>query len=277
MKSPFLTKKISACLLILVLLAGCARNKQFINGPASSQEIELGNAIHKQILQTARVYPEQTLNDYVQGVGHKIASHADRRGLVYRFIILEDDRIYSTYAPGGYVYMTTGFFNFLQSEIELAGILAYEIAALQYKDPRLSRFKKSFEFILMTGSYVAPAFGAIGALSVIGLALVGAATSGEKSHLDRVEEANVKALRYLFQSGYDPQGLINPLVRMNDTRSPYRAYLYDYLQSHPIDFVRLTKLDEAFQKLPMENKRFDAGRDSFLMKTEIVRSSFARK
>lgn len=277
MKLLFPYKKVSACFLILALISGCTRNKQFINGPASSQELELGNAIHKQVLQTARVYPEQTLNGYIQDIGHKIASNADRKGLVYRFIILEDDRIYSTFAPGGYVYMTTGFFSFLQSEIELAGILAYEIAALQYKDPRLSHFKKSFEFILMTGSYVAPAFGAIGALSVIGLALVGAATSGEKSHLDRLEEADVKALKYLFQSGYDPQGLINPLFRMNDSRSPYRAYLYDYLQTHPIDFVRLTKLGKEFQKLPMENRQFDAGRDSFLIKTEIVRSTFARK
>ena len=270
-------KKILAFLIIIVLVSGCARNHQFINGQASSQETELGDIIHRQILQTVPIYPEQTLNDYIQNVGHRIASNADRKGLIYRFIILEDDRVYATFAPGGYIYITTGFFSFLQSEIELAGTLAYEIAALQYKDPRLSHLKKSFDFILMTGSYVAPAFGAIGALSVIGLALVGAATSGEKSRLKRIEEADAKALRYLSESGYDPQGLINLLFRMNDPTSPYRAYLYDYLQSHPIDFVRLAKLDEEFQKLPMENKHFDAGRDSFLIKTEIVRNTFAKK
>src|SRR3989338_7752892 len=90
-----------------------------------------------------------------------------------RFIVLEDDRIYATQAPGGYVYITIGFFKFLASEIELAGILAYEIGMLQYRDPRLSKLKKALDLLLQTGSYVGPAFGSIGALSVLGLALVG--------------------------------------------------------------------------------------------------------
>ncbi len=277
MRSGSIQKKLSVLLLIGLLISGCARNQQVVNGSASSLETELGAAIHRQILQTVPVYQEQTLNDYVQSVGDKIISNVDRKELTYRFIILEDDRVYATFAPGGYVYVTTGFFQFLKSEIELAGVLAYEIAALQYKDPRLSRLKKSFELLLKTGSYVAPAFGAIGALSVIGLALVDAATSGEKSLLTRVEDADKRALNYLFHSGYDPQGLINPLYRMNDPSSPYRAYLYDYLQSHPLDMIRLNKLNAEFEKLPMENKHFDAGRALFLNKTEIIRNSLARK
>lgn len=275
MKSSLLHRKISFVLVFCLLISGCARNQQIVR--MSADEKELGNAIHQQILQTVPVYQEPALNHYVQDVGHKIVSHAGRKELSYRFIVLEDVRIYSTFAPGGYVYITTGFFQFLQSEIELAGVLAYEIAALQYKDPRLSRLKKSFDFLLKTGTYAAPAFGTIGVLSVLGLVLIGAATSGEKSDLAKVEQADKRALLYLFQSGYDPQGLINPLYRMGNLRSPHRAYLYDYIQSHPVDIVRLNKLNALFEKLPLDNKSFDAGRESFLAKTQVVRSAFARK
>ena len=277
MRSASSHKILSVLLVFCILISGCARNSKSLNSSASSLETELGNAIHQQILQTALVYQEQGLNEYVQNIGYRIAAQAHRKGLAYRFVILQDDRIYATFAPGGYVYVTTGFFRFLKSEIELAGILAYEIAALQYQDPRLSRLKKSFELVLRTGSYVAPAFGAIGTLSVIGLALVGAATSREKSYLKRVEEADQKAIQYLFQSGYDPQGLLDPLYRMSDVRSPERAYLYDYLQSHPIDETRTEKLNAGFQKLSLENKQFEAGRALFLAKTELVRNTLVRK
>lgn len=276
MRFSSVQKHLSALLILCLLISGCARNRVGIHA-SSSLETDLGNAIHQQILQTVPVHQEPTLNTYVQDVGYKIASRAERKELLYRFVILEDERVYSTFAPGGYVYITTGFFRFLQSEIELAGILAYEIAALQYKDPRLSRLKKALELTLRTGSYVAPAFGAIGALSVLGFALLGAATSGEKSLLKRVEEADLKTMNYLCQSGYDPQGFLNSLYRMYDPRSPHRAYLYDYLQSHPIDLIRLKNLNATFQKLPMENRNFDAGRNSFLIKTELIRSSFVRK
>ncbi len=268
---------LSFFLICLFIFSSCAQNRLAVNSYDSSLETELGNTIHRQILQTVPVYSEQTLNGYVQNVGYKIASNAERKELSYRFVILEDDRIYATYAPGGYVYITTGFFRFLQSEIELAGILAYEIALLQYKDPRLSKLKKSFDLLVRTGSYVAPAFGPIGALSILGLALIDAAASNERSLFDRINHADRQALKFLFQSGYDPQGLINPLHRMSDLRSPYRAYLYDYLQSHPIDPIRFNKLNAAFQKLPMENKNFESGRDLYMTKTELVRSSFARK
>ncbi len=276
MKPRRVQKAISTVLLTALIISGCARNQQIVDHSVSSLESELGSAIHQQILHSVPVYPEQTLNAYVQDVGARIASHADRK-MDYRFVVLEDERIYATFAPGGYVYVTTGFFRFLQNEIELAGILAYEIAALQYKDPRLSRLKKSLDFVLRTGSYVAPAFGAIGALSIIGFALVDAAASGQKSILQRAQDADRKALQYLYASEYDPQGLIDSLYRMSDIHSPYRAYLYDYLQSHPIDVDRMNRVNDAFEKLPLENRDFEAGRLQFLNKTEIVRGTFTRK
>jgi predicted Zn-dependent protease len=240
-------------------------------------EAQIGNAIHHQIIKTMSVYQEPALNEYVRSIGEKLTAHAERKDLVYQFVILEDDRIYSIYAPGGYVYITTGFFKFLHNEIELAGILAYEIAMLQYKDPRLSKFKKAFELLLQTGSQAAPAFGTIGALSVLGLVLIGHFTLSEKILVDRIKEADQKTLQYLVESNYDPQGFIEPLYRMNDSKSQYRAYLYDYLESHPITPKRLEELDQAFRKLPLENKQFNVYRETYLTKTEVVRNTLSRK
>ncbi|MBI3999833.1 MAG: M48 family metalloprotease [Candidatus Omnitrophica bacterium] len=272
-------KRFLSFVLAIFLLTSCAHQSRVITDSSqySQVELELGEAINQRILQTVPVYREEELNRYVHTIGQNIARVADRKDLAYRFVILEDDRIYTMHAPGGYVYVTTGFFRFLISEIELAGILAHEIGLLQYKDPRLSKMKKAFDLLLRTGSYVGPAFGAIGALSVLGLALVGNATYGEKSLAKQTREADKRALRYLVESGYDPQGLIDPLHRMTDTKSPYRAYLYDYLESHPISSERLNKLNQEFLELPLENKQFDSKRSEFLRVTESVRNTFAQK
>ena len=271
-------KRAISLLLIVLMLAGCARHQKSIQDSSSSTvEAQIGEAIHRQIIQSMSVYQEAVLDEYVQSIGKKISENAHRQDLIYRFIVLEDDRVYSIHAPGGYVYITTGFFKFLKSEIELAGILAHEIGMLQYKDPRLSKFKKAFELLLQTGSQIGPAFGTIGALSVLGLALVGHFALDEKTLTQRIEEADEQALRYLVESGYDPQGLIDPLMRMNDPHSEFRAYLYDYLQSHPITPERLKALDQVFQKLPLENKKFDVYREIYLTKTEIVRNAQPRK
>lgn len=265
--------------MIILLVSSCARHRQTVTDSAqySKVETELGEAIHRQILQTMPVYQGEALNRYVRAIGQNLTAVAERKDLAYRFVILEDDRIHATHAPGGYIYVTTGLFRFLVSEIELAGILAHEIGLLQYKDPRLSKIKKAFELLLRTGSYVGPAFGPIGVLSVMGLALVGAVTNGEKSLEELTRDADKRALRYLAESGYDPQGLLDPLYRMLDTTSPFRPYLYDYLQSHPMAPDRLKKLDQEFLELSLTNKQFDARRDEFLAATQSVRSALARK
>lgn len=272
-------KKALALGLILALLNSCAHGSRSITDSSqySKVEMELGEAIHRQIVQSLPIYQDEDLNLYVQTIGERLARASERKNLPYRFVILEDDRIYSTHAPGGYVYLTTGFFRFLVSEIELAGILAQEVAMLQYKDPRLSKVKKALELLLQTGGQVAPAFGAIGALSVVGLALITYVTTTPKTIARRLRDADRRALRYLAESGFDPQGLIDPLRRMQDSSSPYRAYLYDYLQSHPITADRLERLDQAFSKLPLSNRQFDSGRSTYLALTESIRNTNVRK
>ncbi|MBI1977133.1 MAG: M48 family metalloprotease [Candidatus Omnitrophica bacterium] len=271
-------RAVAIILVFPFFLTACAgRSHQVTDSSASSLEFELGEAIHKQILQTMPVCHDVKLNQYVQSIGKALAQAAERDRLVYRFVILEDGRIHATHAPGGYVYITTGFFRFLQNEIELAGILAHEIGLLQYQDPRLSKVKKVLNQLIQVGAYIGPAFGSIGALSVLGFVVIGNMANREKSLEDRIQEADEKALGYMTKTGYDPQGLMDVLRRMLDPESPDRAYLYDYLQSHPISEERFKRLDQEFHQLPLENKNFRAGRNEFLTATETVRNNLVRK
>jgi predicted Zn-dependent protease len=255
-----------AIALIIVLAPGCAGKDRrvTIDDPTYiNAEAKLGAEIHRQITETFRTYTEPTLNAYVQSIGHRIAAVADRKKIAYKFIVLDDGRAYATHAPGGYVYVTTGMFSFLVSEIELAGILSHEIGALQRRDPALSKTKKVFERLIQTGSYIGPAFGSIGALSVVGLMLVGMVVTREKSLEDLVVKADQKALQYLVKSGFDPQGLVDPLHRMQDPTSTFRPYMYDYLKSHPITDDRLEQLDREFSDLEISDQTFQSGLDAF--------------
>ena len=257
-------------LVFSLVASGCVRESRSITAARASQsnlasaEIEFGEAVHQQILQTVPVYQEAKLNQYVCSVGEKIVAVAERRDLQYRFVILQDERLYATHVPGGYIYLTTGFLEFLQNEIELAALLAHEVGALQYRDPRLSKLKHAFEAVMRAGSLVAPAFGSIGMLTFISLALIGNFVGQEKPLEKQMFDADTKALQYLAHADYDPQGLVDLLRRLANSRLPERPYLYDYLQSHPISGERFEHMDKAFSTLPLENKAFSTGRETYL-------------
>ncbi len=71
---------------------------------------------------------------YVNWVGTKIAANSSLPypSIGYTFLVVKDDKTMNAMAmPGGPIIITTGMLNFLESESELASILAHEIAHVE--------------------------------------------------------------------------------------------------------------------------------------------------
>ena len=130
-----LSVKILTQLLLFILLlqqSGCSlltksiRPSIHIPEPGSNSEIseiDLGSQIHNVIIASQYLYTKPEVVGYVTEVGRNLARYSLRPHLPYSFTILTDERLYSTAAPGGYIYITTGLLNFFKNEAELAGVL----------------------------------------------------------------------------------------------------------------------------------------------------------
>lgn len=275
---PFISNGVLA-LSFLVVMMGCARTQLKGAGPgnlvaASDQkEIEIGNQIHNQIVSSFYLYTEPRLGKYVNRVGSALASHAERKGIPYRFTILYSDKVFATSAPGGYVYLTTGLLDFLESEAELAGVLAHEIGQLQYRNPRLSGSKRALEALTTGGALVGGLFGDIGTLAVLGLAAIDAMTD-EKPKEDRVYLADRLALEYMAQSRYDPESWMDVLYRISRTTDQNFIALLDYCSSRPVSGERLEKMRKHFQTLDLEGRNFETRRKAYLGVTKGVREIY---
>jgi predicted Zn-dependent protease len=104
----------------------------------------LGRAVSARVLKQTAVYglPDGTryaeaagdadapLRAYVQTLGTYVAAYSTRPETFggWHFIVLDDDAVNAFAGPGGYVFVTRGAIAACQSEDELAGILAHEIA-----------------------------------------------------------------------------------------------------------------------------------------------------
>lgn len=239
------------------------------------REQEMGKQIHQAIVSSFRVYTEPRVVEYMSDLGHSIAGAAPRRGLNYQFTILYDPRVYATEAPGGYVYVTTGFLNFLQNEAELSALLAQEIALLQFQDRRFSKSKQVLRRVAQGGAVVAPFFGPFGSLAATGLVLLNAfSESREPNPSEKIERADRMALRYLAETGQDPQGHLDLLSRLLNPDPAWVPYLHDYLMSHPVSMERLQRSLREFETLPLEGKSFNVNREHFLEMTHGVREIY---
>jgi predicted Zn-dependent protease len=273
--------------VLFFFLLGCARTPTTTDTSAIDQnspqidqkETAVGRQIHETIVSSFRVYTEPRLVEYVKEIGTSVSLPAKRKDLSYQFTVLYDDRVYATSAPGGFIYLTTGFLNFLQNEAELAAVLAHEVARLQFKDRRLSESRQAVTRLAQTGAAVGPMFGQIGGLAALGLILLDVVAGASEGPIDEghLMKADRLALRYLAEAGQDPQGLLDLQARLMAIKlgnSASSVYAYDYLFSRPVTVERYEKATKAFSRLSLEGKSLTVNRPRYLELTKGVREIY---
>ena len=91
-------------------------------------EAAMGRETHPEIIEQYGRYDDEALQGYIQRVGEQlvVANFGDQK--IFRFVLLDSDEFNAFSLPGGYIYLTRGLLVCLNSEAELAAILAHEIA-----------------------------------------------------------------------------------------------------------------------------------------------------
>lgn len=272
-KKPCLTSIFLSFTLIFSSCASTSKNDGTISSLSSREkkEIALGNEIHQEIMSAYYLYTEPEMNAYVSRIGKDIAKNAGRE-IPYEFVILVSEKVFATSAPGGKVYITTGFINYVENEAELAGILAHEIGQLQYKDPRLSNSSKAMGVVEVAAALVGGFFGIFGVLAFLGVRGINVLLNRPVADKEKkASGADEKALEYMAEAGYDPQGLIDLFFRVASTPQEQTYLIYDYIMARPIDKERVAELRESFEDLDLEGKSYDVHRDAFMSATRGVR------
>ncbi|KAB2969403.1 MAG: M48 family metalloprotease [Thermoanaerobaculia bacterium] len=123
-----------ACALVAVAaaLAGCAANpatgKSQLNLYNEAQEIEIGRQAAAEVEKQMAFVADPALEEYVAGIGRKLAAASERPGLPWSFRIVDDPVVNAFALPGGFIYVTRGLLAHVSTEAELASVIGHEIA-----------------------------------------------------------------------------------------------------------------------------------------------------
>ena len=78
-------------------------------------------------------YDDPELLRYINLVGRAVADVSSRSDIDYHFAILNTEFPNAFATPGGYVFVSIGLLRMIESEAELAGVLAHEVAHIARK------------------------------------------------------------------------------------------------------------------------------------------------
>lgn len=177
---------------------------------------------------------------YLNDIGQRLAKLMGRDEFTYEFNIVDDPTPNAFALPGGKIFFHTGMLQLMDSEAELAGVLAHEIA-----HSVLSHSYKRIGESALTGT-------ASNLLSsVVGREAGFAAQLGEgllskKFSRGKEKQSDVLGLRVLNAAGYSADGLYNVMAKLKQL-SGESNFGESLLSSHPAPAERMRYLEELIQ------------------------------
>ncbi|WP_119154041.1 M48 family metalloprotease [Caldimonas tepidiphila] len=252
--------------LSVAVLGGCATVENPVTGEAErtvmdvQTEIAEGRKAHPQILAEYGEYKDPKLQAYVDELGQRLARHSHRSELKWHFTVLDSPEVNAFALPGGYVYVTRGLMAYMESEADLAGVIAHEIGHVtaRHGSQRATRQQTAGLGVL--------------AATILGAVLEGRGVSGAADLASQVSQgvaagyvasygrgqelqSDQLAAEYLARAGYDPKNMID-VIRVLQDQERYAADLAraqgreprgdagSWLASHPSNEQRLDEITE---------------------------------
>uniref|UniRef100_A0A486XUN0 Peptidase M48 domain-containing protein n=1 Tax=Rheinheimera sp. BAL341 TaxID=1708203 RepID=A0A486XUN0_9GAMM len=234
-------------------------NLSQLGGIKQPQELALGDDFAAMLLGASRLHPNTALQHYVNSVGRYLASHSNRPDLPWTFGILDTPDLNAFAIPGGYVFITSGLLANLQSEAELAAVLAHEISHINQRH-HLQQLERdnSINFISNLAST---------ALTYhdqrnpggskneyrnrqIAESVLNAGHQLYSKGLSRDDEleADTLAIRLAARAGYDPYAMATVLQQLESISADSNAISL-MLATHPAASERLNHIEQQLDKL----------------------------
>jgi TPR repeat protein len=216
----------------------------------------------------------EALQGYIDDIGQELATHAKRRGIPYQFHIVDWPVANAFAVAGGHIYITRRMLTSIESEAELAGILAHEIAHIDLKH---SIQMLQYELVLrrIVGDDLA-------AIVRIAQHLLTVSYSEQQER-----EADRTGLIIMAEAGYSPMEAIRAFISLGSKldftqdrpAKPERPELEigraiedaveDYFATHPVWPERVRNLDAILQRnmASWKGRTFYIGRSNYRDKT----------
>jgi predicted Zn-dependent protease len=159
MKKFIIPVSVLVFLAAVLLVVSCAINpvtgKRQLMFMSEDQELQLGASYDPQVIATFGEYKNNALGNYVQSMGNQMGKISHRPNVEYHVKVLDSPVINAFAVPGGYIYLTRGIVAQLNSEAELAGVVAHEMGHIAARHSASQQTKQTLGQLVLIGSMIA--------------------------------------------------------------------------------------------------------------------------
>ncbi len=215
-----------------------------VNFYSIEKEIAMGKSLAQEVERQAKIVDDPIIAEYVNRVGQNIVRNSDAQ-VPFVIKVVEDESVNAFALPGGFFFVNSGLILKAQTEAELAGVMAHEIAHVAARHGTRQDTKgqiasyATLPMIFMGGGWGAYAMRqAAQVLIPLGFLKFSRAYEAEADNL---------GLQYMYKTGYDPVAFVDFFEKIQAMEKTKKGTISQYFSSHPPTDSRISDAQKNIQ------------------------------
>ena len=216
-----------------------------VNFYSLEKEIALGKQLAQEVERQAKIIDDPVIAEYVNRVGQNLVRNSDAK-VPFTIKVLDSEEVNAFALPGGFFFVNSGLILKADSEAELAGVMAHEIAhvAARHGTRQATRGAiinyASIPLIFM-GGWTGYAIRQ-GAGLAIPLGFLNFSRGFER-------EADFLGLQYLYKAGYDPTAFVDFFEKIESLEKKKPGTISKVFSTHPMTDDRIQASQKEIQEV----------------------------
>jgi hypothetical protein len=246
------TVTLVAAVAVLLTAAAWAAGSRTVLKPgwnmfSPQQDVEIGEEISPDAERQLPMLKNSRVDDYVNGLGRRLADKAPFERYPYEFKVVNDRAINAFALPGGPIYINRGVIESADNESQLAAVMAHETAhiALRHGTNQASKASAAQLPLAILGGIIGSdstkaVLAQLGASFAVNSILLKYSRTAES-------QADIMGTQILYDSGYDPRGMAQFFEKLEQEQSGRGPV--EFLSNHPSPDNRIERVNEEIDAL----------------------------
>lgn len=209
------------------------------------KEVAIGKQYADQIDHSVKLIKDPVVNEYVNRLAQNLARNSDAK-VPISVKVIDDPAINAVTLPGGFIYVNSGTILAADSEAQLAGVLAHEIAHVARRDWAGSMTKQTLlSYATIPLMFTPMSIGTYYLLN--GVMGTGIPMAFLKFSRDDEAYADFYGLEYMYKAGYDPNAFLSMMGKVINEERESPGSVASVFMDHPPTPDRIIKAEEEIK------------------------------
>jgi len=216
-----------------------------VNFYSLEKEIAMGKQLAQEVERQAKLVDDPVISEYVNRLGQNLVRNSDAK-VPFTIKVIDSEEVNAFALPGGFFFVNSGLILKADTEAELAGVMAHEIAHVAARHGTRQATKgeianlASIPLIFMGGW---TGYGIRQAASVL------VPMGFLKFSRGMESEADLLGLQYMYKTGYDPTAFVDFFEKIQTLEKRKPGTISKVFSTHPMTDDRIKRSQVNIQEI----------------------------